>query len=117
MKGEPKARIEAEVILRPADERVSKSKQSPDAKSIRQFEASPQAVNGVSSKLCDLGFDVTATSPLTISIAGPRELFERVFQAKFTDQSDSSTSLSIPEEMRNYVDGIYIQTPPTYFNP
>jgi hypothetical protein len=107
-------RIEAEVILRPTGDRSSEPRQAPEAKSIHQFEASPEVVNDVSSRLRALGFEVTASSPLTISIAGPRKLFEKVFQAELVE-GFGPTSLNVPREMDEHVEGVYVQTPPIYF--
>jgi hypothetical protein len=107
--------VEAEVILRPATEHKSSRGSESKAKTVRQSEALPETVDYVSSKLRALGFDVLATTPLTISIAGSKELFKRVFHAAFVGEDESSASLKTPDDLEIHVEGIYIQVPPTYF--
>ncbi|MBI4456854.1 MAG: hypothetical protein HY644_13285 [Acidobacteria bacterium] len=108
-------RIEAEVILRPASG-GAELPPIPTAENIRQFEAAPHVVDEISAKLRAMGFVVTTVSPFTISISGPRVLFERVFRCKLTSGGETSAPLVLPEEIAEHVEQVYIQTPPIYFN-
>ena len=109
--------VEAEVILRPATESRYKKRSTSKVKASRQSEVLPETVDFVSRKVRALGFDVLAASPLTISIAGPKELFKHVFHTDFVGEYASSASLEIPDDLKEYVEGIYIQVPPIYFKP
>jgi len=115
MKRASKNMVEAEVILRPASEHTASKGSVSKAKTIRQSEASAETVDYVSSKLRALGFDVLTATPLTISIAGSKELFKQVFHAAFVGEDESSASLKTPDDLEEHVEGIYIQVPPTYF--
>src|SRR5256885_14544497 len=97
-----KDRIEAEVVLRPR--RPVAAKAPVRAKSLDQFEAAPKTVEKLIRKLNELGFQVLAVSPTSISIAGTRAAFERVF--KLTDGPDSSPpDLTVPRDLEDYVEG------------
>src|SRR4051812_240487 len=98
MKQQLKKQVQAEVLLKAASEQPQKSKGVAETGSAGNPDASQQTLNDVVSKLREWGFEVTAASPSSISIAGPRELFEQVFQAKFSEQSAGSSALSVPEE-------------------
>lgn len=115
MKSKAKDRIEAEVILRPANP-TANIKGAVRAESVRQLEASPEAVQKVVDKLQALGFEVTAQSTTSVSIAGPSALFEKSFKAKLKGDAKQDDMLSVPQEINNHVEGIYIQRPPTYFD-
>src|SRR5712692_1831940 len=80
MNMEPTAgdRIEAEVVLRPRHP-IANAKGPLRTESVGQFEADPEVVKKVAGNLCDLGFQLLAESPTSISIAGTRKLFDRVF--------------------------------------
>lgn len=107
-----KDRLEAEVVLQAR--RPVAAKASVRAKSVNQFEADPETVEKLISKLNELGFEVLAHSSTSISIAGKRAVFNRVF--KLTDGSDSTPPhLTVPRDLEDYVEGVYIQVPPTYF--
>ena len=85
-------RIEAEVVLKSSDADMKK----------------------VANELGNLGFEVVAQGSRSISIAGPRALFETHF--KLGEQTDpENETLKIPDEIREEVEGIYLQTPATYF--
>lgn len=115
MKSKAKARIEAEVILRP-DNPTADSKKAVRAESVRQLEASPETVQKVIDKLQTLGFEVTAQSTTSVSIAGPSALFEKVLKANLQGDVNQDDTLSVPQEINTHVEGIYIQRPPTYFD-
>jgi hypothetical protein len=117
MPHQPDDYLEAEVLLRPADERAARGELAANARSVRHFEAPPQTVEAVARKLRECGFTVTATSPTSISIAGSSALFAQVFQAKLDAPSPRASELSVPEELQEQVQGVYLQTPPTYFGP
>src|SRR4051812_46988304 len=111
MKKQPEKQIQAEVLLKADGEQPQKSRGVADAGSGTDPDAAQQALNDIVSKLREWGFEVTAASPTSISIAGPRELFEQVFQTKL---SGPSSSLNVPEELQHAIEGIYVQMPPTY---
>src|SRR5437773_8584371 len=105
--------IEAEVILRPASPKQN-IRQAIRAESVKQFDPPEGAVEEVVGKLRKLGFKVVAQGSGSISIAGPKELFERFFNLDSEGNTGSET-LKVPDEMKDEVEGIYVQSPPTYF--
>lgn len=114
MKNDTKNQIEAEVILRAAPSSATKSKQSHQVESIEPSEALLEEAGDVSEKLLSMGFEVLAASPLTISISGPKDMFERIFQVDIAEH-DEANSLNVPQDIDHDVEGIYIQVPPTYY--
>ena len=103
--------IHAEVILRPAQ---AAAWEPVSAGTVHELEAPSGAVEIVTRALRTLGFELTASSPLTLSISGSRDLFRRVFQAEVG--GGMPEVLVVPAEMAPYVEGVYIQTPPIYLD-
>ena len=113
MKRKPGDRIEAEVVLRRSDE--SKSiKQPIRADSVTHFVPAKERVERIMTTLRKLGFEVVAEGVSSISIAGPKILFDRFFKSTASANFENE-SLDIPDSMKDEVEGIYIQDPPTYF--
>lgn len=113
MKKKSSHRIEAEVIVRPSD-RSQNIRQPIRAASVEQFDPPKGAVETVAHKLRKLGFEVMAEGSGSISIAGPKALFERFFKLD-SGASPGNAALEVPDEMKDQVEGIYVQSPPTYF--
>jgi len=108
-----KDRIEAEVILRPGD--PSQTIEQPiRAASVRKLEPAEETIERVTNKLRELGFEVVAQGSGSISIAGSKALFSRHFKLDEKKNPESET-LFVPEEIKDGVEGIYVQTPATYF--
>jgi len=106
-------RIEAEVILRPSD--PSKNLGQPiRAETVEQLAAPKGAMKRISDKLRKFGFAVVAEGSASISIAGPKALFEKFF--KLDSDADLKTqTLDVPDDLKDEVEGIYIQDRPIYF--
>ena len=109
MKRKAKDRVEAEVLLRPAPPEAGEA--ASKAGSARRAGASQEVVEKVADRLRALGFKVTAQSGTSISISGPGELFEKVFKA-----GAQAEELSVPADVNEHVEGVYVQSPPTYFD-
>jgi hypothetical protein len=109
MKDRREDRLEAEVILRPA-KRGESIEQTIRAQSVDRFDPPPETQEKVIGGLKNFGFEVVAQSSNSISIAGPMALFERVFR-----MDPGSETLIVPREIRDQVEGVYLQRPPTYF--
>lgn len=110
MKDKREDRLEAEVILRPA-KHLESIEQAIRAQSVDKFAPPPEAAQSVVGKLKDSGFDVIAQSANSISVAGPRALFEKVFKME-----PPRDELIVPKEIDDQVEGIYLQAPPKYFD-
>lgn len=107
---EQSGRTSAEVVLRPAGPESSPARQNATADRIHQLEPPPGALHRVVGRLRALGFEIVSESPLTVSIAGPKQLFEDVFRA-----SPDLESLHIPEELAADIQGVFVQEPPIHF--
>lgn len=106
-------RIEAEVLLR-QPKPVAGTKTTTRAQSAGQRAPDSETVEKVANRLRALGFEVLAQSPVSVSIAGTRALFTRVL--KMSDAPDEiSHDLIVPGDLEDYVEGVYVQVPPTYF--
>jgi hypothetical protein len=81
---------------------------------VKQFEPPEGVVEKIADKLRKLGFKVLALGSGSISISGPKVLFERFFKLA-SEASPGSETLDVPDEMKDQVEGIYVQSPPTYF--
>jgi hypothetical protein len=105
MAKDPEPTLHAEVVLRGAV-RQSFSLSAEDT--IPATSTDP----GISlqDRLRQFGFQIVAASPTSISIAGRRELFSRIFGLE-----DAEGSLPVPEEIVEQVEGIYLQPIPDYF--
>jgi hypothetical protein len=103
-------RISAEVVLRPASDAVSPAQQIVTADRVPQLEPPPGALHRVVDRLRALGFEIVSKSPLTVSIAGPKHLFEEVFQAP-----PDLEPLSVPEELAADIKGVFVQQSPIHF--
>jgi hypothetical protein len=64
-----------------------------DAKNVQQFYSEASVIAAASVELRKAGFEVLdgGASPVTISIAGSRKLFEDVFGAKFVPKKAAFT--------------------------
>jgi hypothetical protein len=106
-------RIEAEVILRPANPGQN-IRQAIRAESVKRFDPPEGTVERVAGKLRKLGFEIVAQGAGSISIAGPKVLFEGFFKLD-SEAGPGSETLDVPDEMKDQVEGIYVQSPPTYY--
>src|SRR5438034_6634436 len=106
MEGRSQDRIEAEVILRPADPAQS-IQRAIRAESVRQFAPPEGAMERLTDKLGKFGFEVVAQGLGSISIAGPKALFERFFRLDAKGSSENET-LDVPDEIKDEVEGIYV---------
>ena len=93
--------VHAEVVLRRTGERPLGPKGSGSS------SMGPAA--SVPERLRSLGFQVIASSPVSISIAGPAELFRSALGVRTGEE------IAVPEELSGEVEGIYIQPTPEYF--
>ena len=98
------ATLNAEVVLRAKSEPALGMSDSPPAHRDRRPAAS------LSNRLRDLGFDVLAVSPVSISIRGPAVLFQNALGG------EAGGSIAVPAEWRDEVEGIYVQPSPEYFD-
>src|SRR5262249_18534577 len=64
-----------------------------DARNVHQFHSAPSDITAAKTELRNLGFEVLddSASPITISIAGSRKLFEEVFGAAFVTKKATLT--------------------------
>ena len=115
MKRKVKDRVEAEVMLRPADPTADRGTPV-RAETVHRFAAPAGAAASVAERLRDLGFEVTAQSPTSVSISGPKSLFEQVFKSGAAAGRQGGDALTVPEEISEHVEGVYVQAPPTYFD-
>jgi hypothetical protein len=107
---DPSEQIPAEVVLRPGDNESAPSPSFATAENIHQFAPKPGALERTVSSLRDLGFRIVTTGPMTISIEGPRPLFDKIFHG-----SSHNQALRVPDELADQVKGIYVQPPPVRF--
>lgn len=96
---------------------------------VKDFIPDPTKVTEAKEILQKLGFEITGTGKLTLSIRGSRELYEKVFRttlSKFTATQGSfrekkefyfpgdGAPFALPPELINLIDDAYIQWPHTY---
>ncbi|MBB1287371.1 hypothetical protein HRH25_23545 [Flavisolibacter sp. BT320] len=99
--------LEAEVLLKGAD--YTNQLNSPNEK--EHIERSHYIIDVLKS----LNFQIIATSSYSISIRGDKDAFRKAFKMIETTKSDFENLLKVPEVLKPYVEGIYLQSPPTYF--
>jgi subtilisin family serine protease len=97
------------------------------AENVNQYYSEAADIAAASNELRQRGFEVLEEGQVTISIAGPRQLFEEVFGARFSTQRTalmvdqevefmtSETLLQAPDELANLIEGIAIARPPEYY--
>jgi serine protease AprX len=97
-----------------------------DARNVREFHSAPADVTAAKTELRNAGFEVLddSASPITISIAGSRKLFEEVFGATFVTKKASLTKgvdveflvptemLKVPERLSYCIEGVAVVHPP-----
>jgi subtilase family serine protease len=74
-------KIIAEVILRSADgSSILDATEGITAQTIARYRVGEEVVSQASRKLEMLGFEIVQSGPLGLTISGPKDLFEKVFQ-------------------------------------
>jgi hypothetical protein len=99
---------------------------------VRGFHSEATDINDACRELMKLGFRVLQVSPVVISIAGSRKLFEEVFGVKLRKQKTevmeareveflaapgepAEQLLRPPEALTNLIEGVALAEPPIYF--
>jgi sugar phosphate isomerase/epimerase len=103
--------FEAEALLKKSSPQGKGVDKMEDTNLQRHFQP-PQKLLNI---LKDLNLQIVALSPYSISIAGSKEVFEKVFKVNLDIKELVEKSLSIPSELAEFVDEIHLQSPPTYF--
>ncbi|MCL2923328.1 MAG: S8 family serine peptidase [Trichodesmium sp. MAG_R04] len=131
--------IYAEVSVRSqSGESLLKTSEIITSKNVERFYSEPQLVNATAEKLRIEGFNVLSEGPISITIAAPPEVYERVFQTNIITQEipiikggvypTKATFLSVPNaeisglidssasSLTNFVEGVAINEPVYYTN-
>jgi hypothetical protein len=98
------------------------------ARTVDRHYSDPQVVRDTVRELRRLGFEVSGISPVTVSISGPRRLFEDVFGATlerrtaevrpgqeaafFSVAAEPERVLEPPEPLRPLIEGVALARPP-----
>jgi subtilase family serine protease len=101
------------------------------SENVQNFYSDDQVIADATRELQKLGFEVSLTSPTTLSIRGPRKLYEDVFgvplekdTAKVIHGHDveqeyfktpDNQLLKPPENLAHLIEGVAIAHPPTYY--
>lgn len=108
--------IYAEVSVRSqSGESLLKTSEIITSKNVERFYSEPQLVNATAEKLRTEGFNVLSEGPISITIAAPPEVYERVFQTNIITQEipiikggvypTKATFLSVPNaEISDLID-------------
>lgn len=79
--------IYAEVSVRSqSGDSLLKTSEIITSKNVERFYSEPQLVNATAEKLRAEGFNVFSEGPISITIAAPPEVYERVFQTNIITQ-------------------------------
>lgn len=101
--------LDAEVL-------VKKNELNPNDKDFRN-DADLVILNKIEKVvnfLKEANFTIVAISPNSISIEGEVSNYERVFNM-ITDNEAKNEPITVPEILKDSVEGIYLQNPPTLF--
>jgi hypothetical protein len=102
------------------------------AETVETFTSTADDVAATARELRRLGFDVTDTSEATVSISGPKELFQSVFSVRLKKETSEvlpgkkadfyavsgepeTALLEAPGELRDLIEGVALSMPPTFF--
>jgi subtilisin family serine protease len=126
--------IYAEVSVRSqSGDSLLKTSEIITSKNVERFYSEPQLVNATAEKLRAEGFNVFSEGPISITIAAPPEVYERVFQTNIITQEipiikgglypTKATFLSVPNaeisglidasgsSLTNLIEGVAINEP------
>lgn len=100
--------------------------------SVEEYTSTPADIATSVRELRRLGFEVTSVSTATVSIAGPKELFQSTFKVRLKKETQEvapgvktdyysisrrpeTTVLEAPDELSETIEGVTLAIPPTYF--
>lgn len=114
--------ISAEVILKSISGRSLTENTSITSNNIKDFRPSQETINEVVKIISELGFKVIPSS-ITITIIGPKSLFEKVFNTRLEINTTTkkisiikpNKDLTIPESLRPNVERVLFIPPPEYY--
>ncbi len=116
--------ISAEVILK---SKTGKSMFEPrvvvTSENVSDFMPDETTISKVSDILREMGFEIFHGEH-SISIQGPKTLFEKIFKIKIIIEKDknetftikSNVPINVSSSMKNYVEKIFFPEPPEYFS-
>jgi subtilase family serine protease len=132
--GESKNQIEVTgvVTLRSASgSSLLKTKAKMTKDNISQFEPEKGAIDQTCDRLKNFGFRIVVSSKTSVSIAGPKQLFEKVFQTKLEKRTkavvksgtkrldvvyfEAVQPWKIPVELSELVEAVAFAEPPILF--
>jgi subtilisin family serine protease len=76
----------------------------PDAETVGNFQSDPQQVERAVNLLADAGFEVLQANELMINIAGPRELYESVFDTTLVAEERPTLKAGQVEDTATFFD-------------
>ena len=74
--------MRAHLVLKPATDAPRNDVAIPTAETIKQYMAAPETVLQTTEVAKQLGFKVVNSSPLQVTIEGPKVRFEKVFSTR-----------------------------------
>lgn len=123
-----KSQIIAEVVLRAQDgSSYADAREPVSTENIKQYVIDGERKREAHKKLTELGFNVVASGPFSLSITGSKEAFERIFRTRLQQESktDESTRahplysplspIIIPKELVNLVAAVTFPAAPELF--
>jgi hypothetical protein len=116
-------RISAEVVLKAKSGKRLDRAGGITSRTVADYAASPETIARAKEILGRHGFSVDAIGP-TLTISGPKELFEQVFQTQIRTTTDPHTQaktvashepVTIPEMLKGVIENIIFPEPPEFF--
>ena len=116
--------ISAEVILKSkSGKSMLESGVIVTSENVSEFAPDETSISKVSTMLRDMGFNIFL-GEYSISIEGPKDLFEKTFKTKLIVEKDknrgfhikNNSSIPVPSSMKNYVEKIFFPEKPEYFS-
>lgn len=120
--------VYAEVILRSRDgSSVLDADEPIRSENVASHAVETEVIEEASDALRELGFEITQTSEVGLTISGPKERFEEVFETTLEERSataathpgqqpsyEATDPIQIPDELSPYVADIAFPTPPEF---
>ena len=125
-----KTLVVADVILRSQTGRTVVGAKQMSPRNVKEFLPTSATLEKAKSVLRDMGFEITFGGPVHLTIAGPQELFERIFsiglksaKAKFFDSQREATQSyfvsartpTVPDSLKDFIETIEFPGPITYW--
>jgi len=121
----------AEVILRSADgSSILDAGEGITAENIEKYRVGREVIDQASEALEGLGFEVVQAGPVSLTISGNKEVFERVFQTALEARGaemmptkvsggtasyyEATEPIKIPEQISPLVADVVLPTPPQF---